>query len=88
MDGTKNRARAVASRRQFMALTAGAIALSSVGAATAAAAKSSQKSVSYQSHPKGGHGCNTCNAFQPPTKCKTVDGPVEASGWCSQYKAN
>jgi hypothetical protein len=59
--------------------------LSAATSATAAGAKSSQKSVEYQTHPKGGHGCNTCKDFQPPTNCKTVEGPVQASGWCNKY---
>jgi hypothetical protein len=88
MAGTKNPARRMASRRRVLQLTAGVFALSGMGVArlaTAAAAKSTQKSVDYQNHPKGGHGCNSCKAFQPPSKCKTVEGPVEAGGWCSQY---
>ncbi|HEY8004601.1 MAG TPA: hypothetical protein VIE16_10265 [Phenylobacterium sp.] len=55
------------------------------GAAAAAAAKSSQKSVDYQTHPKGGHSCNSCKDFIPQTSCKTVEGPVQASGWCNKY---
>jgi hypothetical protein len=51
----------------------------------AAAAKSSQKSVEYQTHPKAGKSCNTCKDFQPPAACKTVDGMVQASGWCDKY---
>jgi anaerobic selenocysteine-containing dehydrogenase len=55
------------------------------GSAAAAAAKSSQKSVDYQTHPKGGHGCNTCKDFVPQTSCKTVESPIQASGWCNKY---
>ncbi len=57
----------------------------SSAAAAAAAAKSSQKSVDYQTHPKGGHGCNSCKDFIPQTNCKTVEGPIQASGWCNKY---
>lgn len=87
MDGPNDPARRLASRRLALRLTATALALGGLGAAgfARAAAKSSQKAVSYQSHPKGGHGCNTCKAFQPPSNCKTVVSPVEPSGWCSQY---
>ena len=77
------------SRRGVLGLAAGVLVLggvSAAGLADAAAAKASQKSVDYQSHPKAGKGCNTCGAFQPPSKCKTVESPVEAAGWCSQYK--
>ena len=55
------------------------------GTAAAAAAKMPQKAVDYQTHPKAGHGCNTCKDFQPPQGCKTVEGPVQASGWCNKY---
>lgn len=78
-----------ASRRGVLSLAAGVLVLAGVGSAGLAAAadkpKSTQKSVDYQNHPKAGHGCNSCKAFQPPSKCKTVEGPVEAGGWCSQY---
>jgi hypothetical protein len=89
MKSVSTPARRLASRRRVLGLAAGALALGGAGAAGlagAAAAKASQKSVDYQSHPKAGKGCNTCNAFQPPSKCKTVESPVEAGGWCSQYK--
>ena len=81
--------RRAASRRGVLVLAAGALALGSVsaaGLADAAAAKKSQKSVDYQGHAKGGKSCNTCNAFQPPSKCKTVEGYVEPAGWCNLYK--
>jgi hypothetical protein len=55
------------------------------GSAAAATAKSSQKSVDYQPHPKGGHGCNSCKDFIPQTSCKTVESPIQASGWCNKY---
>ncbi|HEX2817800.1 MAG TPA: hypothetical protein VHN39_15515 [Phenylobacterium sp.] len=79
-----------ASRRRILGLAAGALAFSGVSAAALAAvqAKSSQKAVEYQTHPKGGHGCNSCKVFQPPTACKTVESPVQASGWCDKYARN
>ena len=51
-----------------------------------AADKATQKAVSYQDHPKGGKSCNQCNAFQGPNKCKTVEGYIEARGWCDKFK--
>ena len=76
------------SRRRVLAgaagLAMGAMVIGAAGTA-AAAAKSSQKSVEYQTHPKAGHSCNTCKDFQPPTSCKTVEGLVQASGWCDKY---
>jgi hypothetical protein len=81
-----------ASRRRVLVLAASAAALGGVGwtglAFAADAPKATQKSVSYQNHPKAGKGCNTCKAFQPPSKCKTVEGPVEAGGWCDKYVKN
>lgn len=76
-----------ASRRRVLGLAAGALAFGALGPAALAAvqAKSSQKAVEYQTHPKGGHGCNSCKVFQPPAACKTVEGPVQASGWCDKY---
>ena len=50
------------------------------------AAKKSQKSVDYQGHAKGGKSCSNCKAFQPPSKCKTVEGYVEPAGWCNLYE--
>ena len=66
-------------------LAVGTLVLGAAGTAMAGAAKSSQKSVEYQTHPKAGHSCNTCKDFQPPAACKTVDGLVQASGWCDKY---
>ncbi len=73
--------------RDAAALTLGAIALGGAGVAAADAAKMPQKAVAYQDHPKAGHGCNSCKSFQPPTACKTVEGPVAPAGWCSLYKS-
>jgi hypothetical protein len=61
------------------------MALGVAGETSAAALKSSQKAVEYQSHPKAGHSCNTCKNFQPPQACKVVEGPVESAGWCDKY---
>jgi hypothetical protein len=66
-------------------LAIGAMVLGSAGTATAEQAKSSQKAVEYQHHAKAGHSCNTCKDFKPPQSCKTVEGVVEASGWCNKY---
>jgi hypothetical protein len=67
-------------------LTLAALLLGGVaGSAAAAIAKSSQKSVDYQGHPKGGHGCNGCKDFQPQTNCKTVESPIQGSGWCNKF---
>jgi hypothetical protein len=78
-----------ASRRSVMGLAFGAVAAATLATANLAAAdppKKAQKSVDYQGHAKGGKSCNTCKAFQPPSKCKTVDGYVEPAGWCNLYE--
>lgn len=67
----------------FGVVTAAALATANLAAADSV--KKSQKSVDYQGHAKGGKSCNTCNAFQPPSKCKTVEGYVEPAGWCNAY---
>ena len=88
MDNMGITARLMASRRRVLGLAA-ALALGTVSVAArarAAAAKATQKSVDYQSHPKAGKACNTCNAYLPPTSCRTVESPVLPGGWCSQYK--
>ena len=84
----------IKTRRELLAdaatLGVGAMVFGSVAGVAAAAdkPKSTQKAVSYQDHPKAGKSCNTCNAFQGPNKCKTVEGYIEARGWCDKYKAN
>lgn len=79
----------MASRRRILSgaatLALGALVLGGVAGTAAASTKSSQKSVDYQTHAKGGHSCNTCKDFVPQTNCKTVEGPVQASGWCNKY---
>lgn len=78
------------SRRTVLGLAAGALVVAGMGSAGLAAAadapKKSQKAVDYQGHAKGGKSCNTCKAFQPPSKCKTVEGFVEPAGWCNLYE--
>jgi hypothetical protein len=65
-----------------LASAAGAFALSLVARAQT---KASQKLVAYQSTPKEGHSCATCQYFQPPNACKVVEGAVSPAGWCSLW---
>lgn len=78
------------SRRRFLqaAAVGGAAAVAStlVGAPAAAANKVPQKSVSYQTTPKGAQRCDTCTFWQTPAACKLVDGEIAAAGWCTLYK--
>jgi hypothetical protein len=79
------------SRRRLLggaALAAGVSALIASGlAATSAAAQAriSQKTVNYQTTPKGNARCDGCIQWQPPAACKIVDGAISPSGWCSVY---
>lgn len=78
------------SRRCFLqaAAVGGSAAIASTFIATpaAAASKVPQKSVSYQSTPKGAQRCDNCSFWQPPSSCKLVDGKIDAAGWCSLYR--
>ena len=78
------------SRRSVIGMAFGAAVATAgfavAGLAAADPVKKSQKSVDYQDHAKGGKSCNTCKAFQAPSKCKTVDGYVVPAGWCNLYE--
>lgn len=78
------------SRRRFLVVasvgTGAAIGASLLGAPAEAASKVSQKSVSYQTTPKGNQRCDNCVFWQPPASCKLVQDPIDASGWCTLYK--
>ena len=76
------------SRRRLLGLsvTGGAI-LAALGAASSAQAygKIAQKTVNYQTSPKGKARCGTCAQFLAPADCKIVQGPITPDGWCSVY---
>lgn len=81
-----------ASRRRMLKSTAGLAigtlflgTLGVAGSVSAAAAKMPQKAVDYQDHAKAGHSCNSCKDFQGPQSCRTVEGPIQPSGWCNKY---
>lgn len=78
------------SRRGFLTATAlgGAaiVGASLVGTQAKAAGKVPQKSVSYQSVPKGNLRCDGCAFWQAPSSCKLVDGSIDPAGWCSLYR--
>lgn len=78
------------SRRRFLggAAVGGAalMAVTFAGTSARAANKVPQKSVSYQSTPKGAQRCDNCAFWQTPSACKLVDGTIEAAGWCSLYR--
>jgi hypothetical protein len=78
------------SRRGFLTATAlgGAAVVGATLAGTPAKAanKVPQKSVSYQSTPKGAQRCDNCAFWQAPSSCKLVDGTIDPAGWCSLYR--
>jgi hypothetical protein len=73
----------------------GALALAAVDAVPGAAAaqavpesdKIKQAEAQYQYHPKGQQRCEICLQFDPPTRCKIVQGPISAQGWCQYFAA-
>jgi hypothetical protein len=52
---------------------------------TANAAKLSQKAAGYQNSPKGKQRCDNCALFQPPSACKSVEGPIAPQGWSTLW---
>ncbi len=49
--------------------------------------KINQKEAQYQNHPKGQQRCEICLNFQPPNKCRIVQGPINPKGWCQYFAA-
>lgn len=83
-----------AHRRRFLqrgvALTAAAVALLSgvtLSRRAAADSKAPQMTVQYQDKPKDGKACATCNFFEAPSSCKSVEGSISPQGWCMLYAA-
>ncbi len=70
---------------------AAGVALVSVFAGQAEAAKSTKASVKYQAKPHGDQECSKCRFFIPgksPKKngtCQVVEGSISPRGWCIAY---
>jgi len=45
-----------------------------------------QKSVQYQSTPKGDRQCSGCSLFVAPNACKNVAGDISPDGWCMLWR--
>jgi hypothetical protein len=76
------------SRRQLFATligAGGAAILLAANEATAAPAKTDQRTVKYQDYPKNGLSCTQCKAFKPPNTCQRVAGSVSPNGWCNLF---
>ena len=49
--------------------------------------KIKQTDAHYQRYPKGPQRCQICLQFDPPEKCKIVQGPIFPQGWCQFFAA-
>jgi len=41
----------------------------------------------YQDRPNGIQHCEICLQFQPPNRCKLVQGDISPNGWCQFFAA-
>jgi hypothetical protein len=75
------------SRRHLLSNAIGAAAAATLWGTTmtAQAAKLSQNAAGYRNSPNGAQRCGNCAQFQPPSACKSVEGPTSAQGWCMLY---
>jgi hypothetical protein len=81
----KDRSRSSKISRRTVVLAAGAAPLLAMSATSALAAKLAQSAVRYQPTPKDGKQCDGCNLFIPPNACKSVEGPIAPTGWCTLW---
>ena len=78
-------------RRGFVTAAAALAAISLGGTAfpeelLAAAKKTPQKLVKYQTTPKNNRKCADCTFFMPADKtCKVVEGTIDPNGWCLRW---
>jgi hypothetical protein len=54
---------------------------------TPEADKINQADAHYQNQPKGQQRCEICLQFEPPNRCKIVQGPITPHGWCQFFAA-
>jgi len=71
------------SRRTLLIAAAAAPAI--VLSTRAAQAKMAQSAVRYQTTPKDGKRCDGCTLFIAPNACKSVDGEIAPTGWCTLW---
>ncbi|SHF58136.1 High potential iron-sulfur protein [Microbulbifer donghaiensis] len=76
-------------RRKFLKLTSGSVALLPVALIATdravAQGKAKKEAVQYQDTPKNGQKCIDCVLFEPPEACKVVEGKIAPEGWCSLF---
>ena len=78
------------SRRALLNGTALALGVSATcGRVPSAAAqeKVSKAEAMYQTRPKGQQRCGICLNFEPPNRCRFVEGEIASSGWCQFFAA-
>ena len=81
----KDRSKSKRISRRSVVLAVGAAPLIAMGATGARAAKLAQSAVRYQPTPNNGKRCDGCNLFIPPNACKSVEGPIAPTGWCTLW---
>lgn len=49
--------------------------------------KVSKAAAKYQGHPNGEQRCAICINFEPPNRCRFVEGDISSMGWCQLFAA-
>src|SRR5690242_17876359 len=49
--------------------------------------KQTQTEAQYRDFPNGAQRCGVCVHFRPPNDCEVIQGPVQANGWCRNFRA-
>lgn len=79
------------SRRVLLGTAATLLAGVPAGHSRRAAAqqKVSKADAKYQDHPNfnGAQRCEICLQFDPPNRCKLVEGEISPKGWCQYFAA-
>jgi hypothetical protein len=48
--------------------------------------KQSKAEAAYRDYPNGPQRCGACVHFRPPNDCEVIQGPVQANGWCRNFR--
>ena len=75
----------ISRRTAFTAFAFSAAALAAAIPQASAQQKISQADAKYQTTAKGDQRCEVCVNFQPPNRCKFVDGDISPNGWCQLF---
>ena len=79
--------RALLRRAVLLAAAGSVLGIAAPGEGAAAEEKVTQKDADYQTSPKDGQSCATCEFFTRPSACKIVKGKVSPQGWCSLFSS-